>query len=69
MIGRTLAHYRIEAPLGAGGMGVVWRARDLHLERDVALKVLPDGALADEAARRRFRREALALSKLNHHHI
>ena len=69
MIGRTLSHYRIVAPLGQGGMGVVWRARDLHLERDVALKVLPQGALADEAARKRFRREALALSRLNHPHI
>jgi len=69
MIGRTLAHYRIDAPLGAGGMGVVYRARDLHLERDVALKVLPQGALADDDARKRIRREALALSRLNHPHI
>ncbi len=69
MIGRTLAHYRIEAPLGAGGMGVVYRARDLHLERDVALKVLPEGALDDDDARKRIRREALALSRLNHPHI
>ncbi len=69
MIGRTLAHYRIEAPLGAGGMGVVYCARDLHLERDVALKVLPEGTLADDATRKRFRREALALSRLNHPHI
>lgn len=69
MIGRTLAYYRLDAGLGAGGMGVVWRARDLHLERDVALTVLPEGALADVAARRRYHREALALSSLNHAHI
>jgi serine/threonine-protein kinase len=69
MIGRTLSHYRIDAELGVGGMGVVYRARDLNLERDVALKVLPTGALADESARLRFRREALALSRLNHPHV
>lgn len=69
MIGRSLAHYRIVERIGAGGMGVVYRARDLHLERDVALKVLPAGALADDTTRRRFRREALALSRLSHPHI
>ena len=69
MIGRTLSHYRIEAPLGQGGMGVVYRARDLHLERNVALKVLPEGALAGAPGRKRFHREALALSQLNHPHI
>ncbi len=69
MIGRTLGHYRIDSQLGKGGMGVVYRARDLRLERDVALKVLPAGLLADETARKRFRREALALSQLNHPNI
>ncbi len=66
MIGRRLSHYRIVTPLGSGGMGVAYRARDEHLERDVALKVLPEGALADDASRTRFRREALALSRLSH---
>jgi len=69
MIGRTLGHYRIDSQLGQGGMGVVYRARDLRLERDVALKVLPAGLLADEGARKRFRKEALALSRLNHPNI
>jgi len=50
-------------------MGVVYRAMDDHLDRCVALKVLPDGAIADDAARRRFRREAIALSRLNHANI
>jgi serine/threonine protein kinase/tetratricopeptide (TPR) repeat protein len=66
MIGRTLGHYRIEGKIGEGGMGVVYRARDERLDRDVALKVLPTGTLADEGARKRFRKEALALAKLNH---
>jgi len=69
MIGRTLSHYRVLEQIGAGGMGVVHRARDERLGRDVALKMLPVGALADDAARERFRREALALSRLNHPHI
>jgi serine/threonine protein kinase len=66
MIGQTLGHYRILERIGAGGMGVVYRAHDEHLNRDVALKVLPAGLLADETARSRFRREALTLSQLNH---
>jgi serine/threonine protein kinase/tetratricopeptide (TPR) repeat protein len=66
MIGRTLSHYRVTARIGAGGMGEVYRARDERLERDVALKVLPAKSLDDATARKRFRKEALALSKLNH---
>ena len=69
MIGQTLGHYRILEKVGAGGMGVVYRARDEQLERDVALKVLPPGTLTDDTARRRFRKEALALAKLNHPNI
>src|SRR5688572_15123224 len=69
MIGRTFSHYRVIERLGAGGMGEVYRAFDEHLDRDVALKVLPPGTLGDDAARRRFRREAEALSRLNHAHI
>ncbi len=69
MIGQQLGHYRVVEKIGAGGMGEVYRARDEHLERDVAIKVLPVGTLADEAARKRFRKEALALSKLNHPNI
>src|SRR6266446_59775 len=66
MIGKTIAHYRILEPLGAGGMGEVYRAHDLHLDRDVAVKVLLRGSLGDPAARERFRREAHALSRLSH---
>ena len=69
MIGRTLAHYRIVDSLGQGGMGVVYRARDLHLEREVAIKLLAPGAFGDDNARRHFRREALALSRLSHPNI
>jgi serine/threonine-protein kinase len=66
MIGRTLSHYRILEPLGAGGMGEVYRAHDEHLDRDVAVKVLQRGALGDTGMRERFRREAHVLSRLSH---
>jgi Tol biopolymer transport system component/predicted Ser/Thr protein kinase len=69
MIGETVSHYRILEELGAGGMGIVYRARDEHLPRDVALKVLPSGLFSDETARSRFRREAQTLSQLNHPNI
>jgi serine/threonine-protein kinase len=67
--GAKLGPYEILGRLGSGGMGVVYRARDSRLEREVAIKVLPSGWLADEAARRRFHKEALALAKLNHPNI
>jgi len=69
MIDQTLGHYRIVEQIGQGGMGVVYRAQDERLNRDVALKVLPASTLPDEAARKRFRTEALALSQLNHPNI
>lgn len=69
MTGQILGHYRVLDQLGAGGMGVVYRAYDEQLDRNVALKVLPPGLLADEDARKRFRKEALALAKLNHPNV
>ena len=69
MIGQTISHYRIVEKLGSGGMGVVYRARDEHLARDVAIKVLLPGTLIDESARKRFHKEALILSQLNHPNI
>jgi TolB-like protein/tetratricopeptide (TPR) repeat protein len=69
MLGQTLGHFRILEKIGAGGMGVVYRARDEQLDRDVALKILPSGALADDISRKRFRKEALALAKLTHPNI
>lgn len=68
-VGQVLGRYRILEKIGAGGMGVVYRAHDEQLDRDVALKVLPAGVLADDAARKQFRKEALALAKLNHPNI
>ena len=65
-VGQRFGRYRIEEEIGAGGMGVVYRAYDEKLERDLALKVLTPGALNDEAARKRFRNEARVLSRLNH---
>jgi Flp pilus assembly protein TadD/predicted Ser/Thr protein kinase len=69
VIGRRLAHYEVVADLGAGGMGVVYRAHDTRLDRDVAIKVLPTDRPLSETARRRFQREAMAASALNHPNI
>jgi len=57
--GQALGHYRIVEQIDSGGMGVVYRAHDEHLDRAVAIKVLPLGTLADDSTRRRFRNEAL----------
>jgi eukaryotic-like serine/threonine-protein kinase len=69
MVGKTLGHYRILEKIGVGGMGEVYLARDDRLERDVAVKVLPPGALTDKAIRKRLRKEAQALSRVNHPNI
>jgi serine/threonine protein kinase/Tol biopolymer transport system component len=67
--GTKLGPYEILAPLGAGGMGEVYRARDTRLERDVAVKVLPANLSSDPSLRQRMEREAKAVSKLSHPHI
>ena len=69
MIGQTLTHYRIESKLGEGGMGVVYRALDTHLDRPVAVKLLPPEAVANPERKRRFVQEAKAASALNHPNI
>src|SRR5436309_8312630 len=65
----SLGRYRIAEQIGTGGMGVVYHARDQRLDRDVAVKVMPTGSLSDQASRSRFRKEALALSRLTHPNI
>src|SRR5205807_6023010 len=67
--GTKLGPYEIQTPLGAGGMGEVYRARDTRLERDVAVKVLPTNLSSDPSLRQRLEREAKAISKLSHPHI
>ena len=69
MIGQTLDHYRIESKLGEGGMGVVYKARDVRLGRAVAIKVMSAGAVANAERKRRFVIEAKAASALNHPNI
>ena len=66
MIGNTLAHYQIEALLGAGGMGEVYKARDTRLGRSVAVKVLPEAFAQDTERIARFEREAKVLASLEH---
>src|SRR2546427_9839666 len=67
--GSRLGSYEIIAPLGQGGMGEVYRARDTKLAREVALKILPDAFVADPDRVARFEREAQLLAALNHPHI
>ncbi len=69
MIGQALGHYRIQAKLGEGGMGVVYRAFDTHLDRPVAIKILRADATTSPERRRRFQQEAKAASALNHPNI
>ena len=67
--GMQIGHYEIVAKLGEGGMGVVYRARDTKLNRDVALKVLPELVSGDTERMARFQREAEVLASLNHPNI
>lgn len=69
MIGQTFGHYRVVEEIGSGGMGVVYRAHDIRLDRDVALRVIRPGAPNESCARERFRKEALLLSRLCHPNI
>ena len=66
---QTIAHYRIMAKLGEGGMGEVWRATDTKLGREVAIKILPAAFAADTDRLARFQREAQVLASLNHPNI
>src|SRR5258708_16965562 len=67
--GTKLGPYEIQLPLGAGGMGEVYRARDTRLERTVAIKILPAQFSSDPVRKQRFEREAKTISSLNHPHI
>src|ERR1700681_4165765 len=67
--GARLGPYEILSPIGAGGMGEVYKARDTRLERTVAVKVLPDRLSSSPEVRQRFEREAKTISQLSHRHI
>src|SRR5579859_1200441 len=69
VLGTKLGPYEIVAPLGAGGMGEVYRARDTRLDRSVAIKILPAQFSSDPVRKQRFEREAKTISSLNHPHI
>src|SRR5210317_1780209 len=69
MIGKNILHYKIVEKLGEGGMGIVYKAHDTKLNRDVAIKILPPHLLISEDDRARFQREAKAAAALNHNHI
>jgi len=69
MIGKSFSHYQIIGKLGAGGMGVVYRAQDTKLKREVAIKVLPEAFARDQERMKRFEREAQVLASLNHPNI
>src|SRR6201997_568223 len=67
--GTKLGPYEVVAPIGAGGMGEVYRAKDARLDRDVAIKILPQEMCDDQARKQRFEREAKTISGLNHPNI
>ena len=67
--GQSLLHYRVVEKIGEGGMGVVWKAVDSKLDREVAIKILPDALASNPARLERFKREAKAIAALNHPNI
>lgn len=69
VIGEKIGHYKVQSSIGAGGMGEIYRASDMRLRRDVAIKILPESLIKDDSAIERFMREAYAASALNHPNI